>query len=131
MFTGRFTLVYLPLVNRSLVTVIHPWRHDTGFLIFIPVFNVNFNNAVYILLKNGLRFHDDVPTPHIIPTLHLCLCLSRTFRSLNFVGMGSFRETRDEKRIHVSIDSQQVDTGAQLDASLQTPLDPDESLRIR
>ncbi|KAI0284710.1 MFS general substrate transporter [Russula aff. rugulosa BPL654] len=45
--------------------------------------------------------------------------------------MGSFRETRDEKRIHVSIDSQQVDTGAQLDASLQTPLDPDESLRIR
>ena len=45
--------------------------------------------------------------------------------------MGSSSETKDEKRIHVSIDSQQVDTGAQLDASLQTPLDPAESLRIR
>ena len=47
--------------------------------------------------------------------------------------MGSFSQTSDEKRIHVSIDSQQVDVGAQLDASLQTPqaLDPDESLAIR
>jgi hypothetical protein len=45
--------------------------------------------------------------------------------------MGAFSETSDEKRIHVSINSQQVDTGAQLDASLQTPLDRDESLRIR
>jgi len=45
--------------------------------------------------------------------------------------MGSFSEISDEKRIHVSIDSQQVDTGAQLDADLQTPLDPDEFLRIR
>jgi hypothetical protein len=47
------------------------------------------------------------------------------------MGMGSFSKTSDEERIHVSIDSKQVDTGAQLDASLQTPLDPDESLRIR
>ena len=45
--------------------------------------------------------------------------------------MGSFSETKDEKHIHVSIDSQQVDTGAQLDANLQTSLDPVESLRIR
>lgn len=97
----------------------------------VTVSNVNFNDAVYILLKNGLRFHNVVLKPYIIPTLHLRLCLSRTFRFLNFVHMGFFSETRDEKRIHVSIDSQQVDTGAQLDASLQTPLDPDESLRIR
>ena len=47
------------------------------------------------------------------------------------MGMGSFSETNDEKHIHVFIDSQQVDTGAPLDASLQTPLDPNESLRIR
>ena len=45
--------------------------------------------------------------------------------------MGSFSETNDEKRGHVSVDSQQVDTGAQLDASLQTTLDPKEALRIR
>jgi hypothetical protein len=59
------------------------------------------------------------------------LHLSRTFRTFIFVGMGAFSETSDEKRIHVSINSQQVDTGAQLDASLQTPLDRSESLRIR
>ena len=45
--------------------------------------------------------------------------------------MGSFSETSDEKRSHISVDSQQVDTGAQLDASLQTTLDPNEALRIR
>jgi hypothetical protein len=45
--------------------------------------------------------------------------------------MGSFDKTSDEKRGHVTIDSQQVDTGAQLDASLRTQLDPGESLRIR
>ena len=44
--------------------------------------------------------------------------------------MGSFGEKNDEKRVHVSIDSQQVDTGAHLDASLKTTLDPDEPLRI-
>jgi hypothetical protein len=44
--------------------------------------------------------------------------------------MGLFSNTSDEKR-HVSIESKQLDTGAQLDASLHAPLDPDESLRIR
>ncbi|KAF8500318.1 MFS general substrate transporter [Russula emetica] len=45
--------------------------------------------------------------------------------------MSFFSETGDEKRGHLSFDSQQVDTGAQLDASIHTPLDPGESLRIR
>ncbi|KAH9958006.1 major facilitator superfamily domain-containing protein [Russula dissimulans] len=45
--------------------------------------------------------------------------------------MGSFSEKSDQKRGHLSIDSQQVDTGAQLAASIQLPLDPRESLRIR
>ena len=45
--------------------------------------------------------------------------------------MGSFDEKNDEEPDKVFIDTQQVDTGAQLDASLHTPLDPDESLRIR
>jgi hypothetical protein len=45
--------------------------------------------------------------------------------------MGALNETSDEKRTHVSFDSEQVDTGAQLDASLRTLLDPNESLRIR
>ena len=45
--------------------------------------------------------------------------------------MGSFEEKNDEKRDQVFIDTQQVDTGAQLDASLRTPLDPSESVRIR
>ncbi len=45
--------------------------------------------------------------------------------------MSFFSETGDEKRGHVSFDSQQVDTGAQLDASIHTPLDPGEFLRIR
>ncbi|KAN0107667.1 major facilitator superfamily [Russula decolorans] len=45
--------------------------------------------------------------------------------------MSFFSETGDEKRGHISFDSQQVDTGAQLDASIDTPPDPGESLRIR
>ena len=45
--------------------------------------------------------------------------------------MGSFDEKSDEKHDQVFIDTRQVDTGAQLDASLHTPLDPNESLRIR
>ncbi|KAF8480329.1 MFS general substrate transporter [Russula ochroleuca] len=44
--------------------------------------------------------------------------------------MGLFSDTSDEKR-HVSIDPQQLDTGAQLDASFHTQLDPGESLKIR
>ena len=45
--------------------------------------------------------------------------------------MGSFDEKSGEKRGPVSVDSQFVDTGAQLDASLHAPLDPAEALRIR
>ncbi|KAI0289618.1 MFS general substrate transporter [Russula brevipes] len=45
--------------------------------------------------------------------------------------MSSFSEKSDEKRVHISVDSQQVDTGAQLVAGFHSPLDPDESLRIR
>jgi len=45
--------------------------------------------------------------------------------------MGSFNEKSEEKRGPVSVDSQEVDTGAQLDASLHAPLDPVEALRIR
>ncbi|KAH9991572.1 hypothetical protein BJV77DRAFT_523783 [Russula vinacea] len=41
-------------------------------------------------------------------------------------------ETSDEKRVQVCVDSQQLDTGAHLDASLHTQLlDPVESSRIR
>ena len=53
---------------------------------------------------------------------------------LSLVDMGSFSgttQTSDEQHRPVSIDPQQVDTGAHLDASLQMPLDPNESLRIR
>jgi hypothetical protein len=45
--------------------------------------------------------------------------------------MGSIDEKSDEKHGQIFIDTQQVDTGAQLDASLNIPLDPNESLRIR
>lgn len=45
--------------------------------------------------------------------------------------MDSFDEKGDEKHDQIFIDTQQVDTGAQLDASLNVPLDPSESLRIR
>jgi len=45
--------------------------------------------------------------------------------------MGSFGEKSDEKLTHVSIDTDQVDTGAQLLAGVSLPLDPEESLRIR
>ena len=62
--------------------------------------------------------------PHIVPLSHPLL-------TWPFVEMGSFGETKNEKHFHVSIDSQQVDTGAQLDASLRTSLDPGESLKIR
>src|SRR5260221_14681913 len=44
--------------------------------------------------------------------------------------MGSFSATNDEKRDHISLDSQQVDTGAPLDASMHAPLDSGESLRL-
>lgn len=45
--------------------------------------------------------------------------------------MVSFDEKSIEKGGPVSVDSQFVDTGAQLDASLHAPLDPAEALRIR
>ncbi|KAF8500313.1 major facilitator superfamily domain-containing protein [Russula emetica] len=46
-------------------------------------------------------------------------------------GPYSITEKSDEKRGPVSVDSQEVDTGAQLDASLHAPLDPAEALKIR
>ena len=45
--------------------------------------------------------------------------------------MGPLSEKSDEKRAHLSVDSYQVDTGAQLVSGVQSPLDPTESLRIR
>ena len=45
--------------------------------------------------------------------------------------MGSLSEKSDEKRAHLSIDSYQADTGAQLVSGVHSPLDPTESLRIR
>jgi ACS family allantoate permease-like MFS transporter len=45
--------------------------------------------------------------------------------------MGSFPEKSDEELARVSIDTDQVDTGAQLVAGVTLPLDPGESLRIR
>ena len=54
-----------------------------------------------------------------------------TSNSTILVKMGTLSETSDEKCSHVSIDSEQVDSGAQLDASLRTVLDTNESLRIR
>ncbi|KAI0268093.1 MFS general substrate transporter [Gloeopeniophorella convolvens] len=45
--------------------------------------------------------------------------------------MGSFSEKSDEKHDRVSVDSYQVDTGAQLVAGLSSQLDPKEALRIR
>jgi hypothetical protein len=45
--------------------------------------------------------------------------------------MGSFSEKSDEKLAHISVDSDQVDTGAPLVAGVTVPLDPEESLRIR
>ena len=54
-----------------------------------------------------------------------------THHSTIVVEMGSFSATNDEKRGHISLDSQQVDTGAQLDASIHAALDSGESLRLR
>ena len=61
------------------------------------------------------------------PTSPPCTALSLTV----FAEMGSFDEKNDEEPDKVFIDTQHVDTGAQLDASLHAPLDPNESLRIR
>jgi len=64
---------------------------------------------------------DCFPHAASFPTSHSAIVLEMSF----------FSETGDEKHGHVSFDSRQVDTGAQLDASIDTPLDPGESLRIR
>lgn len=45
--------------------------------------------------------------------------------------MGSFSEKSDEKRGHLSVDSYQVDTGAQLVSGVDSALDQAEALRIR
>ena len=45
--------------------------------------------------------------------------------------MDSFSEKSDGKFTHVSVDTGQLDTGAQLLAGVSLSLDPEESLRIR
>ena len=83
----------------------------------------------HLLSFSGLRSRNKVPkTPYNIFPARVPLPTSHSTVS---VEMDSFSEKSDEKRSHVSVDSQQVDTGAQLDASLHTQLDPNESLRIR
>ena len=102
----------------------------------------NVHNVVYVLLKagpirlndyllsfSGLRSRNKVPkTPYNLFPARAPLPTSHSTAS---VEMDSLSEKNDEKSSHVSIDSQQVDTGARLDASLHTQLDPNESLRIR
>ena len=53
------------------------------------------------------------------------------FLSIFFVEMGSFSENSDEKPGHLSVDSYQVDTGAQLVTGVDSVLDRAEALRIR
>jgi hypothetical protein len=96
--------------------------------------------GVYVSLKAGLNCHplsiSGLP-PHTIPYNHdirLLLPHAASFptsHSTIVIEMSFFSETGDEKHGHVSFDSQEVDTGAQLDASIHTPLDPGEFLRIR
>jgi len=45
--------------------------------------------------------------------------------------MGSFNEKSNEKRGHLSVDSYQVDSGAQLVSGIDSALDQVESLQIR
>jgi hypothetical protein len=45
--------------------------------------------------------------------------------------MGSFSEKNEEILAHKSIDTDQVDTGAQLVAGISLPLDSEESLSLR
>jgi hypothetical protein len=45
--------------------------------------------------------------------------------------MGTLSEKSDEKHGHLSIDSYQIDTGAQLVSGVHSPLDLTESLRIK
>ena len=95
------------------------------------------DNAVYISLAgpnhhSGLRPRDKTSYNHDIhPLLSAHAALSPTSYSTVIVKMGSFSETSDDKRDHVSIDSKQLDTGAHLDAGLHAELDPGEYLRIR
>lgn len=79
---------------------------------------------------SGLPFPDKV-SPKMIYNRDIDPLLPHVPLTWAFVEMGSFEEKNDEKRDQVFIDSQQVDTGAHLEASLNAPLDPNESLRIR
>ena len=102
------------------------------------------HNAVYFSLKTGPNDHSlsvsgllsrnkvlETPYNHNVHLLSPACASPPTSNSTILVKMGALNETSDEKRSHVSIDSEQVDTGAQLDASLRTLLDTNESLRIR
>ena len=102
------------------------------------------HNAVYVLFKTGPNDHSlsvssprfcnkvlETPYNHNVHLLFPARTSSPTSNSTILVEMGALNETSDVKRSHISIDSKQVDTGAQLDASLRTVLDTNESLRIR
>lgn len=112
-----------------------------------PIHAYDVQRGVYISLKAGPNHHSlsisglsgsSRDTVHIIPYNH-DISTSSPPRAASFptshstivIEMSFFSETGDEKRGHVSFDSQLVDTGAQLDASIDTPLDPGDSLRIR
>ena len=102
----------------------------------------NVHNVVYVSMKagsirlndhflsfSGLRSRNKVPkTPY---NLLLARAPLPTSHSTASIRMDSLSEKNDEKSSYVSVHSQQVDTGAQLDASLHTQLDPNESLIIR
>jgi hypothetical protein len=108
----------------------------TGLIVPVQVHNVH--NAVYVSLKagpnknwNNRSLSDEYPKTPYNHDIHLLLPPAPLSLSTIVIEMGSFSETSDEKLGHVPIDSKQLDTGAQLDASLHTQLDPGESLRIR
>jgi len=84
---------------------------------------------------SGLRPRDKAPkTPlnPVAPTYISTRPLSHPPLPLGlFHEMGSFSDKSDEKRGHLSVDSYQVDTGAQLVSGVDSALDQAESLRIR
>jgi len=84
---------------------------------------------------SGLRPCDKAlktPLNPVAPTYVSTLPLSHPPLTLSlFHEMGSFSDKSDEKRGHLSVDSYQVDTGAQLVSGVDSTLDQAESLRIR
>ena len=71
----------------------------------------------------GLLSRDQFPKRPHPSTSYPRAALSPSPHSTIFVEMGSIDKKSDEKHGHLSIGSQQVDSGAQLDASPHTQLD--------